>query len=161
MASPNDMDKKQTAPAPAESSDKLLDAAHQAPGLSEADVDKVRGLIGTWLRRDVHSPAIYEPISLHDIRRWAHYSVGDDNPLWSDSEYAKRTRWSRVIAPPTFLYTIDTGIVAPGMPGIQWIFAGGRWEHFLPVYVHDVISARARLIAVEIKELLPRTSEAR
>ena len=130
---------------------KLLDAALQAPGLADADIEKVRGLIGTWLRRDVHTQAIYEPIALHDIRRWAHYSVGDDNPLWSDTEYAKRTRWSRVIAPPTFLYTIDTGIVAPGLPGIQWIFAGGSFEHFTPVYVGDVISARARLIDVQVK----------
>ncbi|MGH8851519.1 MAG: FAS1-like dehydratase domain-containing protein [Casimicrobiaceae bacterium] len=136
-----------TAPAPT-----LLGAADQAPGLSDADIENVRGLIGTWLRRDVHAPAIYEPISLHDIRRWAHYSVGDDNPLWSDSEYAKRTRWGRNIAPPTFLYTIDTGIVAPGLPGIQWIFAGGRWEHFRPIFVCDVVSARARLIDVQLKE---------
>jgi acyl dehydratase len=140
----------ETAPHDA-STGKLLDAALQAPGLDDADLDKVRGLIGTWLRRDVHAQAIYEPISLHDIRRWAHYSVGDDNPLWSDAEYAKRTRWTRTIAPPTFLYTIDSGIVAPGLPGIQWIFAGGRWEHFIPVFVGDVISARARLIDVQVK----------
>ncbi len=137
---------------PEASATPLLDASLQAPGLQDADVEKVRGLIGTWLRRDVHAPAIYEPISLHDIRRWAHYSVGDDNPLWTDAEYAKRTRWSRNIAPPTFLYTIDTGIVAPGLPGIQWIFAGGRWEHFVPIFVGDLISARARLIDVQLKE---------
>jgi acyl dehydratase len=140
----------ETAPL-AQKGSQLLDASLQSPGLTDADIDKARGLIGTWLRRDVHTQAIYEPISLHDIRRWAQYSVGDDNPLWSDTEYAKRTRWARVIAPPTFLYTIDTGIVAPGLPGIQWIFAGGRFEHFAPVFVGDCISARARLIAVEVK----------
>ena len=129
----------------------LLDESEQAPGLSDADIEKARSLIGVWLRRDVHLPAVYEPISLHDIRRWAHYSVGDDNPLWSDAEYAKRTIWARNIAPPTFLYTIDSGIVAPGLPGIQWIFAGGRWEHFRPVHAGDVVTARARLIDVQVK----------
>lgn len=129
----------------------LLDESEQAPGLSDADIEKARSLIGVWLRRDVHMPALYEPIALHDIRRWAHYSVGDDNPLWSDAEYAKRTTWGRNIAPPTFLYTIDSGIVAPGLPGIQWIFAGGRWEHFRPVHAGDVITARARLIDVQVK----------
>ena len=131
---------------------RLLDESQQAPTLGDAEVEKVRGLIGTWLRRDVHSPALYEPISLHDIRRWAHYSVGDDNPLWFDVEYAKRTIWGRNIAPPTFLYTIDTGIVAPGLPGIQWIFGGGRFEHYRPVSVGDTVTARARLIDVKIKE---------
>ena len=138
-------------PPPAAQQSTLLDEAAQAPGLSDAAIEKTRGLIGVWLRRDAHMPAVYEPISLHDIRRWAHYSIGDDNPLWSDAEYAKRTVWGSNIAPPTFLYTIDSGIVAPGLRGIQWIFAGSRWEHYTPVRVGDVITARARLIDVQIK----------
>lgn len=124
----------------------------QAPALTQEAIDRASELVGVWLRRDVHTQAIYEPISLHDIRRWSHYSVGDDNPLWSDTEYAKRTMWGVNIAPPTFLYTIDTGIVAPGLPGIQWIFAGGDWEHFKPVKVGDTITARARLIRIEERE---------
>lgn len=139
-------------PAPARAgTDTLLDESRQAPGLEEADLERARALIGTWLRRDVHAPALYEPIGLHDIRRWAHYSVGDDNPLWSDTEYAKRSIWGRNIAPPTFLYTIDSGIIAPGLPGIQWIFGGGRWEHWQPVHAGDTITARARLIDVKLK----------
>jgi acyl dehydratase len=130
----------------------LLDEKDQAPALSDAEIDKASALIGVWLRRDVHAPAVYEPISLHDIRRWAHYSVGDDNPLWSDTSYAKGTIWGVNIAPPTFLYTIDSGIVAPGLRGVQWIFAGGRWEHFQPVRVGDTITARARLLRVEMRE---------
>ena len=102
---------------------KLLDAALQAPGLADADIDEVRGLIGVWLRRDVHTPAIYEPVSLHDIRRWAQYSVGDDNPLFG-GRLREAHALDGTIAPPTFLYTIEQGIVAPGLPGIQWIFAG-------------------------------------
>jgi acyl dehydratase len=123
-----------------------------APALSEAAIAKARGLIGVWLRRDVHMPSAYEPISAHDIRRWTHYSVGDDNPLFCDPGYARGTVWGVNIAPPTFLYTIDSGIVAPGLPGIQWIFAGGRWQHFLPVRAGDTITARARLIDVQVKE---------
>ncbi len=130
----------------------LLDENAQSPGLTDADVEKAKSLLGVWLRRDVHSPSIYEPVSLHDIRRWAHYSVGDDNPLFSDAHYAKRTIWGSNIAPPTFLYTIDSGIIAPGLPGIQWIFAGSRWQHYIPVRVGDTISARARLIDVQVRE---------
>jgi acyl dehydratase len=123
-----------------------------SPALTDEAIEKARGLIGVWLRRDVHMPSRYEPISTHDIRRWAHYSVGDDNPLWCEPDYGRRTVWGNTIAPPTFLYTIDSGIVAPGLPGIQWIFAGGRWEHFHPVRPTDVITARARVIDVQIKE---------
>lgn len=130
----------------------LLDENAQSPGLTDAEIEKAKSLIGVWLRRDVHSPSIYEPISLHDIRRWAHYSVGDDNPLFSDAHYAKRTIWGSNIAPPTFLYTIDSGIIAPGLPGIQWIFGGSRWQNYIPVRVGDTISARARLIDVQVRE---------
>ncbi|TCR62552.1 MaoC family dehydratase N-terminal domain-containing protein [Bosea sp. BK604] len=127
---------------------RLLDRGKQAPGLSDQQVEAARKLIGVWLRRDVHLPAIYEPISLHDIRRWAQYSVGDDNPLFSTTDYGKGSVWGTNIAPPTFLYTIDSGIVAPGLPGVQWIFAGGTFEHSKPVRVGDTISAKARLIDV-------------
>ncbi len=123
----------------------------EAPTLDDEEIEKARSLIGVWLRRDVHTPAIYEPISLHDIRRWAHYSIGDDNPLWCDSTYAKNTVWGTNPVPPTFLYTIDSGIVAPGLKGIQWIFGGGRWEHFHATKVGDMITAAARLIDVQIK----------
>lgn len=123
----------------------------QAPAFDERELERVRGLIGTWLRRDVHWQAIVEPISLHDIRRWALYSVGDDNPLWCDATYAKSTIWGRNIAPPTFLYNVDTTIVAPGLPGVQWIYGGTRWRFFRPVSVEDTVRARARLVGVEEK----------
>jgi acyl dehydratase len=123
----------------------------QTATITDEMVEQSKKLIGVWLRRDIHWPAISEPISQHDIRRWALYSVGDDNPLWCDAEYAKRTIWGKTIAPPTFLYTIDTTIVAPGLPGIQWIFGGTRWENYKPVKVGDQITARARLIDVQVK----------
>jgi len=130
---------------------RMIRSGEESPALSDEQIDDARKLIGVWLRRDVHTPSVYEPLSVHDIRRWAHYSVGDDNPLFSEVDYAKRTAWGVVIAPPTFLYTIDSGIVAPGLPGIQWIFAGSRFENFLPVKAGDTITARARLIDVQIK----------
>ena len=111
-------------------------------------VRDAEALIGVWLRRDVHWPAMAEDIAPIDIRRWALYSVADDNPLWSDEEYARRTRWGGVIAPPTFLYSIDSTIIAPGMRGVQWIYGGTRWKNFIPVRVGDRITARARLTGV-------------
>jgi acyl dehydratase len=119
--------------------------------ITDAMVEQAESLIGTWLRRDVHWPAYAEPIAPIDIRRWAHYSVGDDNPLWTDPEYAARSPWGTLIAPPTFLYTVDTTIVAPGFRGIQWIYGGTRWEHHKPVRVNDTITAKARLTSVTEK----------
>lgn len=122
-----------------------------APGISAEMLEQARLMIGTWLRRDVHVPNFAEDISEIDIRRWAQYSMGDDNPLWSSDQYARGTRWGGVIAPPTFLYSVDSTIVAPGLPGVQWVYGGTRWENFLPVRIGDRVTARARVIAVEEK----------
>jgi acyl dehydratase len=119
--------------------------------ITDEMVEQAEALIGTWLRRDINGPSLAEPISPIDIRRFAHYSVGDDNPLWSSPDYAARSVWGGIIAPPTFLYTIDSTVVAPGFRGIQWIYGGTRWEHHLPVRVHDTITARVRVIAVNEK----------
>lgn len=124
---------------------------HRAADISDEMVASAEALIGVWLRRDVHWPAIAEDLAAIDIRRWAYYSVGDDNPLWSDEGYARGTRWGTIIAPPTFLYSVDSTIVAPGMRGIQWIYGGTRWQNFLPVRVGDRITARARLTKMETK----------
>lgn len=122
-----------------------------AADITEEMLEHARSLIGVWLRRDVHWPSFAEDIAPIDVRRWALYSTGDDNPLWCDEEYARKTVWGGVIAPPTFLYTIDSTIVAPGLRGIQWIYGGTRWEHFVPVRLGDRITARARLIRMTEK----------
>jgi acyl dehydratase len=124
---------------------------HRAADITDEMLIRAEALIGVWLRRDVHWPAMAEDLAPIDIRRWAYYSVGDDNPLWSDEGYARGTRWGTVIAPPTFLYSVDSTIVAPGLPGIQWIYGGTRWEHFQPVLVGDRITARARLTGMQRK----------
>lgn len=121
------------------------------PVLDDEAIARSEELIGRWLRRDVHWPAAYEPISLHDIRRYALYSMGDDNPLYSDVEYGKRSRYGDNVAPPTYLYNVDTTIVAPGMPGIQWIHGGNRWRFHRVVRPGDTITAKARLLRVERK----------
>ena len=119
--------------------------------ITEEMLAEARRKVGLWLRRDVHSPALYEPISAIDIRRWSLYSVGDDNPLWSDEEYGRHTIWGGIVAPPTFLWTVDSTIIGTGFAGVQWIHGGTRWELFKPVRVGDQITARARLIDVREK----------
>lgn len=133
-----------------EMSAKLDNVQHSV--ITDQMVQEARSMIGVWLRRDVHWPALYEPVSQHDIRRWAIYAMGDDNPLWADAEHGKRSIWGSTIAPPTFLYTVDTLIVAPGLRGIQWIHGGTRWTLHRPIRAGDTIVARARVIDVQEKQ---------
>ena len=54
------------------------------------------------------------------VQAWNHYvtfdniwhfasGIGDDNPMWWDEEYAKKTVWGTMIAPPTYLYSHMSG----------------------------------------------------
>ena len=47
-------------------------------------------------------PPHYECPNEDAFRIYAH-AIGDDNPLWCDPQYAARTRWGGVIAPPAMV----------------------------------------------------------
>jgi acyl dehydratase len=77
------------------------------------------------------------------IRRYVQV-LGDDNPLWLDEEYAKKTKYGRIIAPPFLLHAIAIGAGAgrefhlpPSVGRATYLNMGGNWEFFRPVYVDD------------------------
>jgi acyl dehydratase len=55
-------------------------------------------------RPQQNKPHNYE-VTWDGARHFA-YGYGDDNPLYCDPDYAAGTRWGRLVAPPTFLYTM-------------------------------------------------------
>jgi len=57
------------------------------------------------------------------------WGIGDNNPLWCDLEYAQKSRWGNLIAPPCFFYAVDETTVATGYPerrreyqSVDWVF---------------------------------------
>jgi acyl dehydratase len=83
------------------------------------------------------------------IRHFAH-GIGDLNPLWQDPDYAARTRWGGIIAPPCFLFSCGFGRTG-GLPGVHGLFAGSAWTFFRPVRVGTPIQATVRLVEVQEK----------
>ena len=45
--------------------------------------------------------------------------IGDPNPLWRNDEYAKKTRFGSIIAPPSWVFSVFAGINFGG-----WIIGG-------------------------------------
>jgi len=45
------------------------------------------------------------------------HAIGDLSPLYTDEEYAKRTRWGRLLCPGVMLNTMDV-LRAPGSAGL-------------------------------------------
>ena len=91
-------------------------------------------------------PVVLEVEKSH-IRRFAQ-AIDDPNPLWQDEEYARKTRYGGIIAPPTFLCVVRSEAI-PKLP-FQHSFprrlnGANRWELFLPVRPGDTITARPRI----------------
>ncbi len=78
-------------------------------------------------------------------------ALGDDNPLWTDEEYASKSRYGRIIAPPTFLYTFSSfgsAQAGMGLPGVHALWAEDDWEFIRPVLVGDKITCTLQLVEV-------------
>lgn len=77
--------------------------------------------------------------------------LGDDNPLWRDDEYASKSKYGQIVAPPTFLYTFSSfgsAQAGMGLPGVHGLWAQDDWEFFKPVFVGDEVTATLTLVEV-------------
>jgi len=119
------------------------------PTLDQAAVDEARALIGMPIRVELWN----HEASRDSIRHYA-WGIGDDNPLWSDPDYASKTRWGGVIAPPTFFFGVFDAVVAPGLPDIQWYYSGIDAEFFEPMRRNDSFTVDAEY--VDVKEISGR-----
>lgn len=86
------------------------------------------------------------------IRHFAH-GIGDVNPLWLDEEYARKTKYGCILAPPCFLYSVywATGRGA-GLPGIHGWHSGTDWEFYSTIRSGDEFSVTNTLVDVVEKK---------
>lgn len=112
-------------------------------------------------------PMVFE-VTRTDIRKIAD-AVGDRNRLYWDDEYAARSKYGSIIAPPDFFgWPVQWG---PGQPFVNTsdlsatlfmeaakagylraINAGMESEYFLPIRPGDTIMVNSEIVAMEEKE---------
>jgi acyl dehydratase len=81
-----------------------------------------------------------------NIRHWAH-GIGDDNPLWCDPAYAAGAGYGRLLAPPSFIFTLNrsfSGYVG-GLAGVHAMFAGIDVTWHQPMMLGDQFTTRTWL----------------
>jgi acyl dehydratase len=105
-------------------------------------------LIGKPLRR---SRMQWIETATRDAIRHFAWGIGDDNPLWLDQDYAAACPTGGLIAPPCLLYALDSTIIAPKLPGVQWIYAGTDFAWFDHIRVDTTFEVEAKLLKQEIK----------
>ena len=106
-----------------------------------------RATIGGGLPR---GSIVYTDLASSDnIRRYAD-AIGDFNPRFRDSDYARATKYGRLVAQPTFLASAAPHLdsmaheeVVEGRPagyhtaGARAFNSGNEWEYFQPVLEDD------------------------
>lgn len=85
------------------------------------------------------------------IRHFA-YGIGDTNPLWSDEDYARKSRYGSIVALPCYLFTGRGRQRRRGLPGVHAMWSGSEFEWFLPVRAGDRMDATVCLNALIEKE---------
>jgi len=111
-------------------------------------IEGLRGKIGV-----AQEPRVYE-IERGMISRFAQ-AIDDPNPLWQDEEYAKKTRFGGIIAPPTF-------ISGTGFEQIQQVLASissgtilhgsTELECYQPIRPGDVVTATTKITNIRERQ---------
>jgi acyl dehydratase len=132
--------------------------------LTDETVDLMRQRIGypnPTLRAGIYGGAWNEVATADAVRRWS-LCMGDENPLYIDSDYAATTRWGQVIAPPAFEKSMgiprskevpeELKHTNKALRGIQLYYSGGENFYYKPI-VDGVKLYRGKWVdKVEVKE---------
>ena len=122
---------------------------------------EMKKAIGAW-RMPQFAP---EDVTIWAVLRYA-AATEDPNPLWRDENYAKRTKWDGIIAPPTFIQVYNSinrqfreqgcepwPEVLPFDPPFERTFFGSdEFEFLAPIRIGDAISSEAVLGDVSEKQ---------
>lgn len=83
------------------------------------------------------SPIVRNTVERGAVRKFAQ-AIGDLNPLYLDEEAAARSRWGRLIAPPTFPRVFDFGSIPDlPLPPAGIIHGGQSYTYTRPLFVGE------------------------
>ena len=114
--------------------------------MSEYNV--ITPMVRNALGKELGPPVDYE-VEKSAIRKVAE-AMGDPNPLWQDEKYAGETKYSSVIAPPTFLASMRNPAHAEfiqklDIPLKRQLAGGVDIELLHPIKPRDIISVSTKL----------------
>lgn len=104
--------------------------------ITEEMIEEMRQRAGTKMRID---DAINNEVATYPaIRRFAD-GIGDSNPLWRNREYAAKTAYGGLVAPPSWVKSVCSGVQS-GWRGMGGFHAGSEDEFYKPVLLNDRIT---------------------
>jgi len=112
------------------------------------NIDDLRGKIGVeW------EPGVYE-IEKGMLRRFVQ-AIDDPNPLWRNEEYARKSRYGGIVAPPTFVLTIgfeQIQQILASIPAGTILHGDTALECYQPIRPGDVITATTKITNIRERQ---------
>lgn len=105
--------------------------------------------IKAWIGKSVEY--LPQEISLGDIRLWCEATY-DDNPLYSDAEYARQAGFRDIVAPGSMIPCLFRSQLLKSFPFFG-LDAGLKHEFLQPVYLGDKIGGRSEIKGITQKQL--------
>jgi acyl dehydratase len=84
-------------------------------------------------------------------------AIGDTNPIYRDPDYAAKTSFGGIIAPPTLLRTFlyETSDAKDALEVRDWsyiVHGEQEFEFLAPILAGDVLQAQDRIVSITEKE---------
>lgn len=129
--------------------------------LEDDDIERARLLLGhdtASNTRELNCEATTD-----SLRNWA-LGVGDDNPLYTDEDYGRRTRWGSQIGHGTQLGHLKTPMLGDPIPseiraqtkslfrGVHVFVSGGTWDWYRPLRPGDRVMSFAGQESLDVKD---------
>jgi acyl dehydratase len=130
--------------------------------ITEEDIEAAKLLIGVDTAQSSGEVSWNGDVSQSGIKRWT-YSIGDDNPLYWDPNYAIGTRWGQQIAPGSMAQILHSGMLGDPMEaelakktrslfrGVHVFVAGSDKYWYKPLFVGDSLHTYGGADGVEVK----------
>lgn len=112
---------------------------------------------GIGVEQDLNAERFLTEVTRDNILNFAD-AIGDNNPLWTDAEYARRARFGTLTAPPTFLYNIshgsrlsNVGAITRPIVGQALLYASAEIEVFQPIRLGDRFTVTGKAVGIDRK----------
>ena len=115
--------------------------------ITEEGLAKLRSLIGVKLRISQQFNGL---ASMEAIRNFCN-GIGDINPIYRDRDYAAKTRYGRLTAPPSWYYSVFPTWVSVGLPGVHGFHSGNDWTFYKPLFEGDTVTPECEFMGYDEK----------
>ena len=79
------------------------------------------------------------------VKTYAELS-GDYNPLHFDEDFARKTKFGKLVVQGGLTTGLLHALVAMDMPGPGTVFLSQNWKFVAPVFIDDTITAKAEIL---------------